>query len=113
MEKGSKVNKLTSDMLRVKIGDKYVKTAKEVAQHHGVHPNAVYQSRKNKKEPNKLDKLMLFDEASKAGICGGDSYEHEIGLVVRGSKGVILEAMEKAMTEDKKYLVVFTEQRKG
>lgn len=107
------MKKVISDMLRVKVGDKYVKSAKEVAQYHGVHTNAVYQSRKSKKDPDKLDKLMLFDEVSKAGICEGDSYEHEIGLVVRGSKGVILEAMEKAMTEDKKYLVVFTEQRKG
>ena len=57
------MNKILSDMLKVKVDGKYVKSAQEVAEHHGVHKNAVYQSRKNKKNPDRLDKLMLFDEA--------------------------------------------------
>lgn len=99
------MSKVISDMLRVKVGGKYVKSAKEVAEYHGVHVNAVYQNRRGKRNPDRLDKLMLFDEASKV-----DSCECDIELTVRGSKEVILDSMSKVMVEGKQYLVVFAEQ---
>lgn len=99
------MNKVLSDMLRVKVGDKYVKSAKEVADYHGVHVNAVYQSRKNEGSPDKLDKLMLFDEASRIASCGND-----VGLTLRGSKEGLLDSLGKVMDDGKKYLIVFTEE---
>ena len=46
-----------SDMLRVKVNGKYVKTAKEVAEYFNIHVATVYTSRRAK-QPDKLDKLM-------------------------------------------------------
>lgn len=99
------MNKILSDMLRVKVNGKYVKSAQEVADYHGVHPNAVYQSRKHKTNPDRLDKLMLFDEASKIASCGDD-----VGLTMRGSKEGLLDSLGKVMDDGKRYLIVFTEE---
>lgn len=102
------MNKTVCDMLKVKKNGKYVKTAKEVAGYHGVHVNAVYQSRKSKKNPDRLDKLMLFDEASNIANYGSDD-----GLTMRGSKEGLLDFMAKAMEDGKNYLIVFTEEESG
>ena len=58
------MNKELSDMLRVKVGGKYVKTAKEVAEYFNIHIVTVYASRRAK-NTDKLDKLMLFELAKK------------------------------------------------
>lgn len=58
------IDKKLADMLRVKVNGKYVKTIKEVADYFKVHRVTVYASRRAK-HPDKLDKLMLFEIASK------------------------------------------------
>lgn len=60
---GRKLAELT-DMLRVKVNGKYVKTAREVADYFNKNIVTVYTSRRAK-HPDKLDKLMLFEIASK------------------------------------------------
>ena len=92
------------DLLQVKVNGKYVKSAQEVADYHGVHKNAVYQSRKNKKNPDRLDKLMLFDEALKIA-----SREEEVGLTIQGSKEELLETLDRIMQSGKRYSVVLEE----
>jgi len=99
------VNKILSDMLQVKVDGKYVKSAREVADYHGVHKNAVYQSRKNKKNPDRLDKLMLFDKALEIASC-----EEEAGLGIQGSKEELLETLDRIMQGGKRYSVVFVEE---
>ena len=98
-------------MLKTKINGKYKKSAEEVAAFHGVHINSVHKSRKCEKDPNWLDRLMLFEEAKKDIRCENDSCqnhspESEMGLVLRGRKKMIIQSMKKKMAEDKKYLVV-------
>lgn len=57
-------NNELADMLRVKVDGKYVKSAKEVAEYFGIHRVTVHASRRAK-NPDKLDKIMLFEIASK------------------------------------------------
>ena len=99
------MNKKLFDILQVKVNGKYVNSAQEVADYHDVHKNAVYQSRKNKKKPDRLDKLMLFDKALEIASC-----EEEAGLGIQGSKEELLETLVRIMQGGKRYSVVFEEE---
>lgn len=74
-----------SDMLRVKVNGKYVKTAKEVAEYFNIHVATVYTSRKAK-QPDKLDKLMLFELASKFAGSDQESFDPSGNIKIDGEQ---------------------------
>lgn len=104
------MNKTMIDMLRIKNteGGKevYLRPAKDVADHHGVHVNAVYASRRKKDKSDRLDKLMAFDEAVSLSNCSED-----VGLSMRGSKESLMESLDKLMSDGVNYLVVCTKEK--
>lgn len=104
------MSKTMVDMLRIKNieGGKevYIRPAKDVADHHGVHVNAVYASRRKEDKSDRLDKLMAFDEAIRLANCNED-----VGLSMRGSKENLMESLGKVMTDGVNYLVVCTKEK--
>lgn len=104
------MNKSMVDMLRIKsmVNGKevYVRPAKDVADYHDVHVNAVYASRRKKDGADKLDKLMAFDEAVRISNCSED-----VGLSMRGGKESLMESLGKVMTDGENYIVVCTKEK--
>lgn len=91
------MSKILERMLTVKIDGKYVKTAKQVAAHHKFHQNAVYQSRKD--GGDKLDKLMLFDEAVEFIKLKKVADE----VFMSGSKSGLIDSLTRVMDDEKRY----------
>lgn len=92
------MSKVLERMLTVKIDGKYVKTAKQVAAHHGFHQNAIYQSRKSE-GGDKLDKLMLFDEAVEYIKLKKGADE----VFMSGSKLGLIDSLTRVMDDEKRY----------
>jgi hypothetical protein len=93
------------DLIKIKIDNKYIFEAKDVANFHNVSLNAVYNSRNsNKRGLDKLDKLMAFEKIKE---IIEEPVEENISL--SGHKDNIIQALNHLLQDEKRYKVNYDE----